>query len=92
MGMTIESQADDPGLTSREREIIRLVAGGMSAKQIALEVGIAPRTVERHIENCRHKLRARNRTHLIAKAIALGELRVGLAGTRSDMSSMVPAE
>ena len=90
--MTIESQADDPGLTVREREIIRLVAGGMSAKQIALQVGIAPRTVERHIENCRYKLRARNRSHLIAKAIALGELKVGMAGTRSSRMEMVPAE
>jgi DNA-binding CsgD family transcriptional regulator len=90
--MIIESQSDDPGLTAREREIIRHVAGGMSAKQIALRVGIAPRTVERHIENCRYKLRARNRTHLIAKAIALGELRVGLAATHASMSEMVPAE
>lgn len=70
----VTDQANDPGLTVREREILELVARGMSAKQIAQEVGIAPRTVERHIENCRHKMRARNKTHLIARAVAAGEL------------------
>jgi DNA-binding CsgD family transcriptional regulator len=83
---------DDPGLTLRERNIIRLVAAGMSAKQIALEVGIAPRTVERHIENCRNKLRARNRTHLVAKAIAHGALRIDASETAPAMPSVVPAE
>jgi DNA-binding CsgD family transcriptional regulator len=74
--MNGDQYADDPCLTLRERNIIRLVAAGMSAKQIALEVGIAPRTVERHIENCRNKLRARNRTHLVAQAIAHGALSI----------------
>ena len=81
--MIVEDQHGEPGLTGRERQIIHLIASGLSAKQIALEVGIAPRTVERHIENCRYKLRARNRTHLIAKAIANGELTVGPAAARS---------
>lgn len=58
-------------LSSREREILEWVAQGMSAKEIAKSIGIAPRTVERHIENVRHKLRARNKTHMIAKAVAL---------------------
>lgn len=63
-------------LTMRERQILELAACGMSAKQIAQDVGIAPRTVERHVENVRHKLRARNKTHMIAKAVALGLLYV----------------
>lgn len=65
---------EEPGLTAREREILQFVAAGLSAKQVAQEIGIAPRTVERHIENLRHKMRARNKTHMIAKAVALGEL------------------
>lgn len=65
---------DDLGvvLTQRELEILQLVAGGYSAKEIARRVAIAPRTVERHIENARLKMRARNRAHMVTCAMALG--------------------
>ena len=76
--MVAGQQGEDPGLTPREREILQLVASGLSAKQVAQEIGIAPRTVERHIENLRHKMRARNKTHMIAKAVALGELQLDM--------------
>lgn len=66
---------DDPvHLTRREYEILRLAALGMTSKEIAIRAGIAPRTVERHIENSRLKMRARNRVHLISKAVATGIL------------------
>lgn len=65
---------DVPVLTNREREVLRCVATGQSNKEMAKDLGIAPRTVERHIENLRHKIRARNRAHMIAKAIAYGVL------------------
>ena len=61
----------EPHLTFREHQILELVAVGCSAKQIALEINIAPRTVERHIENVRLKLNARNRAHLITQAMHL---------------------
>ena len=64
----------EPHLTFREHQILELVAVGCSAKQIALEINIAPRTVERHIENVRLKLNARNRAHLITQAMYLGLL------------------
>lgn len=67
---------DKPDLTQRERGILRLVAEGWSAKEISRDLGIGPRTVERHIENIRHKLRARNKVHLITKAIRYGELKL----------------
>lgn len=63
-------------LSDRESEILVQVAEGKSAKQIAGDVGLAPRTVERYIENVRHKLGARNRSHLVAIAIACGELEI----------------
>lgn len=56
-------------LTLRETEIISLVAKGGSAKEVALELGIAPCTVERHIENVRLKTRTRNRAHMVAVVI-----------------------
>src|SRR3546814_4562202 len=58
------------GLTCREYQILELVAQGFSAKEVAQRIDIAPRTVERHIDNVRLKLQARNRTHMVAKAIA----------------------
>lgn len=64
----------EPHLTFREHQILELVAVSWSAKQIALDINFAPRTVERHIENVRLKLNARNRAHLITQAMHLGLL------------------
>jgi LuxR family transcriptional regulator, transcriptional regulator of spore coat protein len=75
---------DVPVLTSRECEVLRHVATGQSNKEMAKLLGIAPRTVERHIENLRNKIRARNRAHMIAKAIAYGVL----LSNSDDMSRM----
>ena len=61
-------------LTEREYEVLRLVALGLSAKEAALELDIAPCTVERHVENVRLKTRTRNRAHLIAHVIREGLL------------------
>jgi LuxR family transcriptional regulator, transcriptional regulator of spore coat protein len=69
-----DKNEDVPVLTGRECEVLRFVAIGQSNKEMAKLLGIAPRTVERHIENLRNKIRARNRAHMIAKAIAYGVL------------------
>jgi len=62
-------ESSKPALTRRETEVLSLVAYGYSAKEIASEIHIAPRTVERHTENLRLKLRAKNRAHLVTLAI-----------------------
>lgn len=72
-------------LTAREREVLTLVAGGLSAKEVALRIAIAPRTVERHLDSARLKMRARNRTHLVTCAIASGLL-------NADVFDVVEAE
>jgi LuxR family transcriptional regulator, transcriptional regulator of spore coat protein len=59
-------------LTVREVEVIRLLARGLSAKQVAAELSIAPRTVEHHIDHARLKTHTRNRVHMIAHAIQEG--------------------
>jgi len=61
-------------LTLRETQVMRLVARGMSAKEAAKELQIAPCTVERHVENVRLKTRTRNRAHMIAFVIGEGLL------------------
>lgn len=63
-----------PLLTAREHQVLELVAQGLSAKEVAQEIDIAPRTVERHIENVRLKIRARNRTHMVTLGVELGLL------------------
>jgi DNA-binding NarL/FixJ family response regulator len=44
------------GLTSREVEVLRLVAAGMTSAQIAAELFLSTRTVEAHLTSIYHKL------------------------------------
>jgi LuxR family transcriptional regulator of spore coat protein len=67
-------QDDFVALSEREREVLQCIARGLSSKQSALQLGIAPRTVERHVENLRNKLHAKNKPHLVAKALSAGHL------------------
>ncbi|MEL6934832.1 MAG: helix-turn-helix transcriptional regulator [Pseudomonadota bacterium] len=60
-------------LTAREHQILELVAHGLSTKEVARHVQIAPRTVDRHVDNVRFKLRARNRIHMVTCAM-IGDL------------------
>jgi DNA-binding CsgD family transcriptional regulator len=72
--LQLDPKSGVPLLTSREHQVLALVAQGLSAKEVAQEIEIAPRTVERHIENARLKIRARNRTHMVTLAVELGLL------------------
>ncbi len=63
---------DDIVLTRREMEIIRLCAQGKSAKQIALELFISPRTVDRHKGNLFFKLGVNSSHDLMKFAIKKG--------------------
>lgn len=56
-----------PGdMTHRERQIIRLIATGLTNAEIARELVISPRTVKKHIENVKAKLGVQRRTQLAA--------------------------
>ena len=70
-------QDDHTPLTKRETEVVRLVGAGCSSKQIALELGIAPKTVEAYVEHARLKLGAANRPQLMVTAAARGLLLAG---------------
>lgn len=72
--MPLDNTTTSIELTNRESEVLRLVAVGLSAKKVAMELDIAPCTVERHIENVRLKTRTRNRAHMIAYVIRAGIL------------------
>jgi len=57
-------------LTSKEQDVLDLLAHGFSAKEIALKMGLSYRTVEHRIDNLKTKLNARNVTHAVAIAVA----------------------
>jgi PAS domain S-box-containing protein len=59
-------------LTSREREVVRLIASGGSGPEIAEELNLTHNTVRTHVRNAMTKLGARSRAHLVAKALGDG--------------------
>ena len=60
--------ADDPGLTSRELEVLRLVAAGQSNREIAAALVISPKTASVHVSNILGKLSASTRTEAAVRA------------------------
>ena len=61
-----------PRLTDRETEVLRLVAKGLSYKQIAGRLGLSHRTVQNHVQNTLGKLQLHNRVELTRYAIERG--------------------
>jgi DNA-binding NarL/FixJ family response regulator len=61
-----------PRLTERETEVLRLVAKGLSYKQIADRLVISHRTVQNHVQNTLSKLQLHNRVELVRYAIEQG--------------------
>lgn len=59
-------------LTPREDEVVKLIAEGYSSREIARELTISVKTVERHRENILGKLGMRDRTELTRYAIRVG--------------------
>ncbi|WP_234555198.1 response regulator [Thermus caliditerrae] len=66
---------DLPSLTAREKEVLCLLAQGLSAKEIARALALSPDTVKDHLESLYGKLLVRNRVEAVERARALGFLR-----------------
>jgi DNA-binding CsgD family transcriptional regulator len=80
--LTVESAGDstltlrtrtsvDAGLTPREREVLALVAEGLSNTEIAGRMWVAPSTVAKHLEQAYRKLGVRSRTAAVARLAKL---------------------
>jgi DNA-binding NarL/FixJ family response regulator len=71
-----EGGGDEPepenDLTARETEILKMVAKGMSYKQIAERLVLSHRTVQNHVQNTLRKLQMHNRVELTRYAIEQG--------------------
>ena len=74
MRVLMERRADDVGrdLTPREREVLALLAGGLSNKEIAATLTLSVGTVRLHVSNILAKLGAPNRTTAAAIAMKHG--------------------
>jgi DNA-binding CsgD family transcriptional regulator len=59
-------------LSDREREVLRLVAEGLSDAEIADRLVLSPHTVHRHVANIRRKLGLRSRSAAAAAAARAG--------------------
>jgi DNA-binding CsgD family transcriptional regulator len=63
------------GISEREYEVLGLLAGGSSNKQIARTLSISPNTVKTHVARLFEKLGAQRRTEAIGRARELGLIR-----------------
>ena len=66
------AEPDHPELTERETEVLKLVAKGLSYKQIAERLVVSHRTVQNHVQNTLRKLQMHNRVELTRYAIEQG--------------------
>lgn len=60
------------GLTRREREVLLMIAEGLSNKAIAYELGISTHTVKFHVASTMQKLGAASRTEAVTLGLRLG--------------------
>ncbi|NLU74498.1 response regulator transcription factor [Streptomyces sp. HNM0575] len=64
-------------LTSREREVLTLIGGGLSNDEIAERLAVSPLTVKTHVNRTMSKLGARDRAQLVVAAYENGLVRPG---------------
>jgi DNA-binding NarL/FixJ family response regulator len=78
-----ENAAAAEELTTREREVLALVAKGRTNKAIGSALHISARTVQGHLANIFDKLQAESRTEAVMRAVALGWVS-GASGREAD--------
>jgi len=69
VGDTKSSRRVIPRLTTRERQVLNLVANGYTSRQIGEKLGISPRTAETHRVNIGRRLGIRNVAQMVRYAI-----------------------
>jgi DNA-binding NarL/FixJ family response regulator len=77
-------QDDGRGLSPREREILALLAEGLTQKQIAAELVLSPKTVSTHIQHVLAKLGVHSRAQAVAAAYRLGLVSPSMSSPRAQ--------
>ena len=62
------------GLTTREREVLTLLARGYTGEEVARQLQVSAETVRAHVRNSVTKLHARTRLHAVVLALQRGEI------------------
>jgi DNA-binding NarL/FixJ family response regulator len=75
VGLQVDWEAPREQLTAREAEVVRLMAGGYSNREIAEALGTAEGTVKNHVSSILAKFGVRDRTRAVLKALESGVLR-----------------
>ena len=70
----VAAEAPHEALTDREAQVVRLMAGGYSNKEIARALGTAEGTVKNHVSSILAKFGVRDRTRAVLKALEAGLL------------------
>ena len=73
----LDQRASQPTLTSREHQVLQLLARGMRNKEIAAELGIGFYTASAHIKNIYAKFSVHDRTSALTEAVRRGLIRLG---------------
>ncbi len=68
----IAEHATDDGLTPREIDVLRLIAGGNANKEIAAQLSLTEETIKGHVKNILAKLGANDRTHAVTIGLKRG--------------------
>jgi DNA-binding NarL/FixJ family response regulator len=68
----IAEHAIDGGLSPREIDVLRLIAGGNANKEIAAQLSLTEETVKGHVKNILAKLGAKDRTHAVTIGLKRG--------------------
>ena len=76
IAMQLAEYAAEDSLTSREIDVLRLIAAGNANKQIAGQLSITEETVKGHVKNILSKLRANDRTHAVTIGLKRGIIRL----------------
>jgi DNA-binding NarL/FixJ family response regulator len=74
------TKSGDTALTSRQAQVLQLIADGMTNPAIADSLGLSERTVDRHVSNILTRLNVPTRAAATAYALSHGLIDTGRAG------------